>query len=225
MKWYKFFKIYLGIGIFFTLSVLVNLPSINLNILPNILFTVLFLYLGIISRKKFYSDNELVEQQRIKQEQAIQRKNVKQEQAIQERNSSRILNTDNMTREEFNAYVDSQFPETIDNYNRTNVYLFEISGSQHHNIRAIYKLKQWDTLILKHISDNEYDSRAIAVLTSNNKQIGWIPSKSTYKDTIYNKLKRNEPVPAKFYSIREFTPYNEDIEIPIVKIAIGWYSE
>lgn len=226
MKLYYYYKIYFTLGIIFLLSVFSAIPKAGLlNAIPNIILTVLFFFLGIACQKKALLDSEFLERKRIKQEQATQQRNAKYEQSTQQRNPSRRLNTDNITREEFNAYVDSQFPETINDYNRTNVYLFEISGSQHHDINAIYKLKQWDTLILKHIPDNEYDDKAVAVFTSNNKQIGWIPSKSTYKGTILNTIKRNEPVPAKVYSIREFTPDNENLVIPIVKIAVGWYRK
>ncbi len=65
MKWYKYWKVYMGIGIFFTLSVLGGA-------IPNIIFAVLFLYLGITQRKKAYADTEYVEEtERRKQQKAL----------------------------------------------------------------------------------------------------------------------------------------------------------
>jgi len=65
MKWYKYWKVYIGIGIFFTLSVLCGA-------IPNIIFAILFLYLGITQRKKAYSNTEYIgEIERRKQEKAL----------------------------------------------------------------------------------------------------------------------------------------------------------
>lgn len=68
MKWYRYWKIYLGIGIFFILSVLCA-SELSLKMLPNAILAVLFLGLGIIQRKKAYTDAEYVEEvERRKQE-------------------------------------------------------------------------------------------------------------------------------------------------------------
>lgn len=72
IKWYKYWKVYIGIGIFFTLSVFNN--SLSLNMIPNIIFAILFLYLGITQRKKAYANPEYVkEMERQKQEKALAR--------------------------------------------------------------------------------------------------------------------------------------------------------
>lgn len=55
MKWYKYWKVYMGIGIFFTLSVLSGA-------IANIIFAILFLYLGITQRKKAYANTEYIEE-------------------------------------------------------------------------------------------------------------------------------------------------------------------
>lgn len=83
MKLYKYWKIFLGIGIFFALSVLCGA-------IPNIIFAILFIYLGITQRKKAYSNPEYAEemnqrkqQKQQKLEEAAHRKQQKAQEAEQ----------------------------------------------------------------------------------------------------------------------------------------------
>ena len=59
MKWYKYWKIYIIVGIFFGISILFNLSSIRLHLLPNIILFIGFICLGLNGKKKFQNDDEL----------------------------------------------------------------------------------------------------------------------------------------------------------------------
>lgn len=71
MKLYKYWKIYLGIGIFLAISAFAA-PESSLGVIPDIIIAVIFLYLGITQRKKAYSNTEYIgEIERRKQEKAL----------------------------------------------------------------------------------------------------------------------------------------------------------
>lgn len=59
MKWYKYWKVYIIVGIFFGISILFNLSSIGLHLLPNIILFIGFICLGLNGKKKFQNDDEL----------------------------------------------------------------------------------------------------------------------------------------------------------------------
>lgn len=69
MKWYKYWKIYLGIGAFFLLSIIssVSLKGIGIGVIPNIILTAIFLFLGAFGKKKAFLDENLIAE--IKQKQ------------------------------------------------------------------------------------------------------------------------------------------------------------
>ncbi len=71
MKLYKYWKVFLGIGILFTLSIF-SVPKVSFAMIPNIIFAILFLYLGITQKKKAFADPDYVEEmERRKQEKAL----------------------------------------------------------------------------------------------------------------------------------------------------------
>ncbi len=60
MKWYKYWKIYLAIGIFFALSVIFNLASLRPSIIINVILTAAFLYIGLHGKKLTGTDADLI---------------------------------------------------------------------------------------------------------------------------------------------------------------------
>lgn len=71
MKLYKYWKVFLGIGILFTLSIF-SVPKVSFAMIPNIIFAILFLYLGITQKKKAFADPDYVEEmERRKQEKVL----------------------------------------------------------------------------------------------------------------------------------------------------------
>lgn len=220
MKYYRCYRICLVMAIFFSLSALLNMPTFSLSSLPTVLLAIAFIALCFFFRKKISSNPELAEEVRKMKEEKQRLKALKRMQK----------NQDKMTQEELYAYIDSQFPEEIDGKPRIRVYVMDISGVSHGDLIALKRLRQWDDLILKHIPENPFSDKAVAVYTTKFKQIGWIPEGSTYKPSILKSLRENEPIKAKLYKVTY--PYHDDEDdernnrysnIPYVKIAVAWY--
>ena len=73
MKWYKYWKIYIGIGIFLVLCAFTT-PEESFGVIPDIIIGALLIYFGITQRKKAYANPEYVEEmERLKQEKALAR--------------------------------------------------------------------------------------------------------------------------------------------------------
>lgn len=80
MKWYKYYKVYIALGIFFTASILVNITSLHSIFILYFIFVIVFLSLGIFGRKKFYLDNDLVKTKNEARQAKINRKREAEEQ-------------------------------------------------------------------------------------------------------------------------------------------------
>ena len=51
MKWYKYWKVYIGIGIFLVLCAFTT-PEESFGVIPDIIIGALLIYFGITQRKK-----------------------------------------------------------------------------------------------------------------------------------------------------------------------------